>query len=51
MKEWGPPLTKMTRGEAHLLDGGFGGRLGSLAPFRTIVEEVEWRPPLLCANP
>ena len=44
----GTPLTKMKRGEAHLLDGGFGGRLGSLTPFPTIVEEVEWRPP--CAN-
>ena len=30
MKELGPPLHRMERGEAHLLDGGFGGRLGSI---------------------
>ena len=33
MKEQGPPSRSLKRGEAHLLDGGFGGRLGSVTPF------------------
>ena len=33
MKELGPPLHRMELGEAHLLDGGFGGRLGSITPY------------------
>ena len=33
MKELGTPLHKMEPGEAHLLDGGFGGRLGSITPY------------------
>ena len=33
MKELGPPLHRMEPGEAHLLDGGFGGRLGSITPY------------------
>ena len=33
MKEQVPPSRNLERGEAHLLDGGFGGRLGSVTPF------------------
>ena len=29
----GPPLHRMKPGEAHLLDGGFGGRKGSITPY------------------
>ena len=33
MKELGPPLHKIKPGEGHLLDGGFGGRKGSITPY------------------
>ena len=33
MKELGPPLRDIKPGEAHLLDGGFGGRRGSVTPY------------------
>ena len=50
----GTPLTKVKPGDAHLLDGGFGGRLGSIPPVwvvTTIIgEEIKCRSPLLYAN-
>ena len=33
MMELGPPLHRLEPGGAHLLDGGFGGRLGSITPY------------------
>ena len=33
MKELGPPLHRIKPREAHLLDGGFGGRRGSITPY------------------
>ena len=33
MKEQGPPSCSLEPGEAHLMDSGFGGRLGSVTPF------------------
>ena len=38
MKELGPPLHRVKPGEAHLLDGGFGGRRGSI----TKGHETSW---------